>query len=86
MLLKTARRFPLDSSEVHTNNHPNHIGRHLEAAQVAIALTQSTVSETKSSMITLEKQTNHIKDALVRVTGEAEFARGLKAGSEGLAG
>lgn len=36
--------------------------------------------ETKTAMITLEKQTNSIKDALVKATGEAEFHKGVQAG------
>jgi hypothetical protein len=40
------------------------------------------ISETRQAMQTLEKQTNSIKDALVKVTGEAEFAKGLKQGHE----
>lgn len=34
------------------------------------------IAETKKAIITLEKNTNSIKDALVKVTGESEFARG----------
>lgn len=41
---------------------------------------------TKEAMVGLEEHTNSIKDALVKVTGEAEFARGLAIGSEGAGG
>ena len=40
------------------------------------------LEESKNTIILLEKNTNSIKDALVRVTGEAEFAKGLKMGQE----
>lgn len=36
----------------------------------------------KDAIVTLEKNTNSIKDALVKVTGESEFAKGLKRGQE----
>jgi hypothetical protein len=36
----------------------------------------------KKTIEVLENNTNSIKDALVKTTGEAEFAKGLKAGSE----
>lgn len=36
----------------------------------------------KTVITTLEKNTNSIKDALVKVTGEAEFQKGLKIGQE----
>lgn len=38
------------------------------------------VARTRSDMRVLEKNTNSIKDELVRVTAKAEFAKGLKAG------
>lgn len=40
------------------------------------------IAETKVAMVTLEKQTNSMKDALVKVTGESEFAKGLKQGTD----
>ena len=40
------------------------------------------IEETKAAVVTLEKNTNSIKDELVRVTGQAEFAKGLKQGTE----
>ena len=40
------------------------------------------IAEAKDAIVKVEKQTNSIKDALVKVTGEAEFAKGLKAGQE----
>jgi len=42
--------------------------------------------ETKENIVMLEKNTNSIKDALVKVTGEAEFAKGLKVGHEAAVG
>lgn len=39
------------------------------------------IATTKRTIVTLEKNTNSIKDALVKVTGEAEFAKGLKEGT-----
>ena len=38
------------------------------------------IDRTVKAMETLEKNTNSIKDALVKVTGESEFAKGLKQG------
>lgn len=40
------------------------------------------IAQTKATIITLEENTNSIKDALVKVTAESEFARGLKMGIE----
>ena len=40
------------------------------------------IEETKNAIKEVEKQTNSMKDALVKVTGEKEFAKGLKAGQE----
>jgi len=40
------------------------------------------IEETKEAVVTLEKNTNSIKDELVRVTGQSEFAKGLKAGTD----
>ena len=44
------------------------------------------LEETKAAIVTLEHNTNSIKDALVKVTGESEFQRGLKIGTEGTVG
>ncbi len=41
-----------------------------------------SLSDTRNAMVTLEKNTNSIKDDLVRITGESEFAKGLKQGTE----
>jgi hypothetical protein len=38
--------------------------------------------EQAQAMQLLEKNTNSMKDALVKVTGEAKFAEGLKIGQE----
>jgi hypothetical protein len=38
------------------------------------------VREAREAITTLEHNTNSIKDALVKVTGEAEFQKGLKQG------
>ena len=38
------------------------------------------LNRTKKAMTTLEKNTNSMKDELVKVTGMAEFAKGLKQG------
>ncbi len=40
------------------------------------------IKETKDAVITLEENTNSIKDALIKATGEAEHARGYKQGAE----
>ena len=47
-----------------------------------IAEAKDSISQTKTAIITLEKQTNSIKDALVKVTGESEYAKGLKDGTD----
>jgi hypothetical protein len=38
------------------------------------------ISESRKSIALLEKNTNSMKDALVKVVGESEFAKGLKEG------
>lgn len=43
------------------------------------------VVETRATIATLEKNTNSIKDDLVKVTGEAAFAKGLKQGENNAA-
>jgi len=40
------------------------------------------IADSKDAIELLEKNTNSIKDALVKVTAEAEFAKGLKLGQE----
>jgi hypothetical protein len=40
------------------------------------------IAETAAHMELLEKNTNSIKDALVKVTGEKAYAEGLKAGTD----
>lgn len=48
-----------------------------------IASRNSTHIEKQArAMELLEKNTNSMKDALVKVTGEAKFAEGLKSGRE----
>jgi hypothetical protein len=42
------------------------------------------LEKAKDDIHNLEKNTNSIKDALVKVTGEAEFQKGLKQGQEGV--
>jgi ferritin-like metal-binding protein YciE len=42
------------------------------------------LEKTKNDIERLEKNTNSIKDALVKVTGESEFQKGLKQGQEGV--
>lgn len=49
---------------------------------VATILNTIVVRRTEKQVEMLEKNTNSIKDALVQVTGEAEFAKGLKTGIE----
>lgn len=44
------------------------------------------IEQAASAIITLEKNTNSIKDALVKVTGEEAFARGLSAGQQAQTG
>ncbi len=48
----------------------------------AIARGNRHIVETKRSMDTLGQHTNSMADALLKVTGESEFAKGLKQGSE----
>lgn len=43
---------------------------------------EAHIAAAKQAIVTLEHNTNSIKDALVKVTGEAEFAKGLKIGTE----
>ena len=43
---------------------------------------QTMALETYKAMLLLEKNTNSIKDALVKVTREAAYAEGLKDGGE----
>ncbi len=40
------------------------------------------MTETKDAVNVLKEQTDGIKDQLVKVTGEAEYAKGLKQGTE----
>ena len=49
---------------------------------VGTLLTRRDVSSAKKAIVTLERNTNSIKDALVKVTGESEFAKGLKQGED----
>jgi hypothetical protein len=41
-----------------------------------------SIESQKSAMAELAANTNSIKDALVKKTGEAEYAKGLKQGAE----
>jgi hypothetical protein len=50
-------------------------------AQQLAEINAKHLEETKNAMSLLEKNTNSIKDALVKTTGEKEFAKGLKQGS-----
>lgn len=43
---------------------------------------RASIVEQSHAIVTLEKNTNSIKDELVKVTGTSEFARGLKEGLE----
>jgi hypothetical protein len=52
----------------------------------SIVATQASVEAQHGTISALEKNTNSIKDALVKVTGEREFARGLKLGSDAATG
>jgi hypothetical protein len=54
-------------------------------AQKLAELTKA-VKGTADTIQVLEKNTNSIKDELVRVTGQAEFARGMKQGFPALPG
>jgi len=52
-------------------------------AAAALSLANNIVGRRNTRNIaTLEKNTNSIKDALVKVTGESEYAKGLKAGED----
>ena len=45
-----------------------------------------SIESQNGTISALEKNTNSIKDALVKVTGEREFARGLKLGGDAAGG
>jgi hypothetical protein len=45
-----------------------------------------SITAQKGTIEALEKNTNSIKDALVKATGESEFARGLKIGGDAAGG
>jgi hypothetical protein len=45
-------------------------------------LTHIGMQKTRTDMAELTSNTNSIKDALVKTTGEAEFAKGLKQGQD----
>ena len=47
---------------------------------VLAAIVTIVTLKTKTTMQELEKNTNSMKDALVKVTAESEFAKGLKEG------
>lgn len=51
--------------------------------KATMAETNKAVEETKAAVAEVVLHTNSMKDALVKVTGEAEFAKGLKEGQEG---
>ena len=52
-------------------------------AAAALGLANNIVGRKNSRNIAaLEKNTDGIKDALVKVTGESEYAKGLKAGED----
>lgn len=54
----------------------------IATSAVATATTANTTAvATKDAMVNLEKHTNSIKDALVKVTGESEFRKGFALGS-----
>lgn len=53
--------------------------RHRENVRITKNLDEK-LSKTQESVDILEKNTNSIKDALVKVTGEKEYSRGLKDG------
>jgi len=40
------------------------------------------IKETSQSMVSLERNTDGIKDQLVKTVGQAEYAKGLKQGEE----
>lgn len=44
------------------------------------------IAETKEAIVTLEKNTNSIKDALVKVTGENAFQKGVAVGRDAMRG
>jgi hypothetical protein len=55
--------------------------RNHEITQAKLKEVSAAVVETKSTVAVLEKNTNSIKDALVKVTGEKFFAEGIKQGT-----
>lgn len=78
------------------NKSIDHSNRAIVSAQASIVETKSAIVDTKSAVVDTAKmlaetnvtmesirhQTNDMKDALVKVTGESEFARGLKQGED----
>ena len=57
-------------------------GEQLATVKAAAVQTQADVAEARETITVLEKNTNSIKDALVKVTGEEALARGRKEGAE----
>lgn len=58
----------------------------IESMKLAVVATQAAVHEQKDTILKLEKNTNSMKDALVKVTGEAEFAKGVIIGKDAATG
>lgn len=61
------------------------VATHTEVAATKkdVVATKQAIITTNETIVELEKNTNAIKDALVKVTAESEFAKGLKMGTEG---
>lgn len=58
------------------------IGAGVSIVTAALAMyTAIKVAQTRSAMTVLERNTNSKMDELLRVTGQAEFAKGLKQGA-----
>jgi hypothetical protein len=57
----------------------NILGRRNEKHLVEM---KEAVADVKNNVQTIEKATNSMKDELVKVTGEAEYAKGVKAEKE----
>ena len=81
-----ARRWAREDEAIKektANDHRIDMVAQLSAVKTAADVAAQSIVETKTSLKQLEKNTDGIKDALVKKTAEAEYAKGLKAGTEG---
>jgi hypothetical protein len=68
----TSATEKIDTNTALTQNNQDAIA----ITQVAVAQTKNVVSDTKDAMNALERHTNSKLDALLKVTGESEKAKG----------